>query len=734
MADDSNRSRSLINRILGDLGELANVIGSSQNQNVDVGQSSNPVEDEMKQLFHTRGRSDGHGPNNITTADAASAASTSRPSRTSGAESMSNTPSSAYSTPELASPLPGPAFPSPRLGVNSPLPTMQSQRERYVFGNTTSRSAPAVFNPFIHNRSGRGITTPYSRKTNKQLKTAKNINTKVVSGNFTLDLVLMGGPDELTVPLQAKKQLLVEEGHLLYGWKLCKEYSALQVINALRDAFASHIPADAKIKIMVSVNKKLVTPPLGPGQELDGVMCHKLFKGKPLYLLPDINLLKEGEDVYVSDSELLHDPFDDPELAENRSCEQEESWKSSKTDNQLTSAAGTNKVESKWFGSLKAEIKWLTPHSYQFPDHDSMKIMSVRRKNLWMDGMKKISLFYPTLSQESPFIVQFVGESGADYGGPKREFFAEMMRLAENELMQGSDRKLTFQRDSGKLHAKMYESYGKLISLSFLYGFPGPKCFAPTLVSYILGHDIGDSTIEEIPDFEARSRISVISEAKDDLMLNLSLSTFDERFDAGLNKVSYAITEKPEVVKDMIYHYVVSKQLEEVQQFKKGLELMSVFSALQNHPNEACKEFLFTGLSASNVFSSFSPEYSCDEKKREMECDIVFNFNNFLDELEAGPSWNSFKTIVDLESEAEEVIQLNLHDVLQFICGSRHIASGGMSGKLMFLHDTDHGKRVQVNTCIVNITFPVTARYTISESFNKNFGEDIICSPGFGQV
>eukprot|EP00794_Sanderia_malayensis_P020828 gene20828-22872_t len=250
--------------------------------------------------------------------------------------------------------------------------------------------------------------------------------------------------------------------------------------------------------------------------------------------------------------------------------------------------------------------------------------MSVRRENLGMNGMKKISLFYPTLSQESPIIVQFVGESGADYGGPKRELFAEMMRLAENELLQGSDRKLTFQRDSGKLHTKMYER-----------------------------HDIGDSTIEEIPDFETRSMISVISEGKDDLMLDLSLSTFDERFDARLNKASYAITDKPEVVKDMIYRYVVSKQLEEVQQFKKGLELMSVFSALPNHPNEACKEFLFTGLSASNIFSSFSPEYSCDEKKPEMECDIVFNFNNFLDKLEAGPSWNSFKTIVDLESEAE---------------------------------------------------------------------------------
>ncbi len=116
------------------------------------------------------------------------------------------------------------------------------------------------------------------------------------------------------------------------------------------------------------------------------------------------------------------------------------------------------------------------------------------------------------------------------------------------------------------------------------------------------------------------------------------------------------------------------------------------------------------------------------------EADIVYNFNNFLDELEEDPQWNSFTAITDFESEKEEITKLNLHDVLQFLCGSRHISAGGLQGKLKFLHNANHGKRVKVNTCIIEITFPVTDRYVTSASFNKNFGDDIICSPGFGQV
>lgn len=87
----------------------------------------------------------------------------------------------------------------------------------------------------------------------------------------------MAGPVDSSVPLQAKKHLLIEKGHVLFGWTLRKEYSPHQMIEALRDAFAAQIPPGASIEVMLSVNKKLVTPPLGHGQELDGVMCHKLF-------------------------------------------------------------------------------------------------------------------------------------------------------------------------------------------------------------------------------------------------------------------------------------------------------------------------------------------------------------------------------------------------------------------------------------------------------------------------
>ncbi len=65
-----------------------------------------------------------------------------------------------------------------------------------------------------------------------------------------------------------------------------------------------------------------------------------------------------------------------------------------------------------------------------------------------------------------------------------------------------------------------------------------------------------------------------------------------------------------------MHHYVVSKQLQEIQQFKKGLELMSVLPVLQKHPGEASKEFNFTKLSSSSILNNFDPEYSSDKEKR----------------------------------------------------------------------------------------------------------------------
>ena len=108
---------------------------------------------------------------------------------------------------------------------------------------------------------------------------------------FLCDLILLSGPDSNIVPRQGTKVLLMEKGHVLSACRFSKDMNEVQVETTIMEAFADIIPPLVDIEILTS---ELVKPTLAPGQAgIDGIILHRLFKNKPVYvrssrvLLPD---------------------------------------------------------------------------------------------------------------------------------------------------------------------------------------------------------------------------------------------------------------------------------------------------------------------------------------------------------------------------------------------------------------------------------------------------------------
>ena len=120
----------------------------------------------------------------------------------------------------------------------------------------------------------------------------KNKKYKIPSGPFLRDVVvLLTGPNDKIVPRQGNRVWLSEHGHMLTGFQFYKEWNASQVEIAIKQAFAEKIPSDTDFEILASVHSSFVVP----GQSgLDGMMIHRIFKAKPVYVRPVDQIVNPG--------------------------------------------------------------------------------------------------------------------------------------------------------------------------------------------------------------------------------------------------------------------------------------------------------------------------------------------------------------------------------------------------------------------------------------------------------
>ena len=110
--------------------------------------------------------------------------------------------------------------------------------------------------------------------------------------------------------------------------------------------------------------------------------------------------------------------------------------------------------------------------------------------------------------------------------------------------------------------------------------------FSKTLVCYLVNDQL-EADISDMPDFGCNNKLKGIIEIKEQGEFKNRMKDFDERFQVGYNKFSAGIGEKQEFVDAVFRHTVIGNSHEEINQFKKGLELGGIMELFRKFPEKA---------------------------------------------------------------------------------------------------------------------------------------------------
>ncbi|KAK0153295.1 G2/M phase-specific E3 ubiquitin-protein ligase [Merluccius polli] len=103
------------------------------------------------------------------------------------------------------------------------------------------------------------------------------------------------------------RRKLHDRGFILNAFEIHKSWNSRTVIMEMEQAFKEKNPMDTSIELLMACGSKLVAPKLHSGQELGGLMLHKIFKAKALYVRPSNDLCKldstDSEDSMELDEE-----------------------------------------------------------------------------------------------------------------------------------------------------------------------------------------------------------------------------------------------------------------------------------------------------------------------------------------------------------------------------------------------------------------------------------------------
>lgn len=146
----------------------------------------------------------------------------------------------------------------------------------------------------------------------------------------------------------------------------------------------------------------------------------------------------------------------------------------------------------------------------QFIEFNRMQISSVRQL-LRIYKNPKLNL------RQEPDVC-FVGELGADMGGPKKEFFSQALQslcrvdpLYNLQLFGGVEDHLVPLYGVDAISEGLFEIAGKIVAHSVLHGCDGFVGLSPAVVKYIETGSVTKAeqlvTTEDLPDIELRNII-----------------------------------------------------------------------------------------------------------------------------------------------------------------------------------------------------------------------------------
>ena len=192
-----------------------------------------------------------------------------------------------------------------------------------------------------------------------------------------------------------------------------------------------------------------------------------------------------------------------------------------------------------------------------------------------------------------------------------------------------------------------------------------------------------------VPCYDVKTKLEKIEHSRNQEELDEVITDFEERFEAGYQTFKVDYDDKDYFINKVATHWVVVKPMMEIEQFKKGFNSFNVLESFQNHA-EGIREFVYDPLNIYNnlIKNMFEIEYSSQtSEQRTSEESIIFNWNNFLDEVHER---HVEEVKVAQENERgyfclEQHRKITLEDVLMFLSGSKYPPLVGFKkGKILF--------------------------------------------------
>ena len=156
----------------------------------------------------------------------------------------------------------------------------------------------------------------------------------------------------------------------------------------------------------------------------------------------------------------------------------------------------------------------------------------------------------------------------------------------------------------------------------------------------LLNGEESSPTLEDIPDFDIQMKLQELLSAANEEEFQAKMESFPERYIYGVTRVHVSFEDSDQLVKDVARHFCLSTCSDEIQEVRKGMEVMGLLQVLEQHFNESKEEFCVpTKDKASSILSLFTTiQYSEPNEQssgqRQQEEDIIYNFTNFLESLE----------------------------------------------------------------------------------------------------
>ncbi len=172
----------------------------------------------------------------------------------------------------------------------------------------------------------------------------------------------------------------------------------------------------------------------------------------------------------------------------------------------------------------------------------------------------------------------------------------------------------------------------------FYQWFCGVTQFCLPLAQYVLSGETPMCEISNLSCFEVKTKLEEVVKASTQEELDAIMTNFDEGFETGNNKTAILLKDKADLVGKISKYWILTRQLEETQQFVNGLSGNGLLDALMKHTDESKSELVYdiSHLKATDIQEMFLVEYTKEpsEDQRKAEEDVVYNWCNFLDELE----------------------------------------------------------------------------------------------------